>query len=66
MKQDDQSKTDDEKPLGLPIYNPEDQVFQKLHLCEYMRELYDAAENENGHGGDKKKDFQRHLCRDRK
>jgi len=50
MKQDDQSKTDDEKPSGLTIYNPEDKAFQKLHLCEYMRELYEAAENENGHG----------------
>jgi len=63
MKQDDQSKTDDE-PAGLTIYNPEDQVFQKLHLCEYMRELYEAAEKENGHGAEKKKDFQRHLFKD--
>ena len=65
MKQDDRSKTDEEKPVGLTIYNPEDQVFQKLYLCEYMRELYEAAENENGHGAEKKKDFQRHLYKDR-
>jgi hypothetical protein len=65
MKQDDQSKTDDEKPVGLTIYNPEAQVFQKLHLCEYMRELYEAAENENGYGAEKKEDFQSHLCKDR-
>jgi hypothetical protein len=64
MKQDDQSKTDDEKPVGLTIYNPEDQVFQKLHLCEYMRELYEAAESENGHGAEKKKDFPRRLFED--
>jgi hypothetical protein len=64
MKQDDQSITDDEKPEGLTIYNPEDQVFQKLYLCEYMRELYEAAENENGHGAKKKKDFPRRLCKD--
>jgi len=55
MKPDDQSKTDDEKPLELTIYNPEDQVFQKLRLCEYMRELYEAAEKENGHGAEKRK-----------
>jgi len=65
MKQDDQSKTDDEKPVGLAIYHPEDQAFQNLHLCKYMRELYEAAENENGHGTEKKKDFRRHLCKDR-
>jgi len=64
MKQDDQSKTNEEKPEGLTIHNPEDQVFQKLHLCEYMRELYEAAEEENGQGAEKKKDFQRHLCTD--
>jgi len=64
MKPDDQSKTDNEKPLGLTICNPEEQVFQKLRLCEYMRELYEAAENENGHGAEKKKDFRRHLCED--
>jgi len=64
MKQDDRSKTDNEKPVGLTIFNPEDQVFQKLHLCEYMRELHEAAENENGHGTEQKKDFQSHLCKD--
>ena len=65
MKQDDRSKTDDEKPLGLTIYTLEEQVFQKLHLCEYMRELYEAAENDKGHEVEKKKDLQRHLCKDR-
>ena len=47
MKENDQLKADDEKPIGLTIYKPEDQVFQKLHLCEYLGELYEAAENEN-------------------
>jgi hypothetical protein len=36
MKENDQSKVDKEKPEGLTIYKPEDQVFQKLHLCEYL------------------------------
>ena len=61
MKEDDQLKTDDEKPIGLTIYKPEDQVFQKLHLCEYLRELYEPTENENEHAAEKKKDFRRHL-----
>ena len=55
MKEDDQSKTNDEKPIELTIYKPEDQVFQKLHLCEYLRELYESAENENEHAAEKKK-----------
>jgi hypothetical protein len=60
MKEDDQSKANDEKPIELTIYKPEDQVFQKLHLCEYLRELYEPAENENGHATGKKKNFRRH------
>jgi hypothetical protein len=61
MKEDDQLKADDEKLIGLTIYKPEDQVFQKLHLCEYLRELYETAENENEHAAEKKKDFRRHA-----
>jgi len=47
MKENDQSKVDDEKPLGLTIYKPEGQVFQKLHLCEYLRKLYESTEDES-------------------
>jgi hypothetical protein len=61
MKKNDQSKADDEKPLGLTPYKPEDQVFQKLYLCEYLRELDEASENENEHAAEKKKDFRRHA-----
>jgi hypothetical protein len=61
MKENDQSKVDKEKPEGLTIYKPEDQVFQKLHLCEYLGELYEAAEDENEHQVKKKKESQRHL-----
>ena len=57
MKENDQSKADDEEPLELTIYKPEGQVYQKLHLCEYLRELYEAAEEENEHGAEEKKDF---------
>jgi hypothetical protein len=61
MKENDQSKADDEKPVELSIYKPEDQVFQKLHLCEYLGELYEAAEDENEHAVKKKKESRRHL-----
>ena len=56
MKEDYPSKVDDEKPLKLAIYNPEGQVFQKLHLCEYLEELYEAAEDEDEPPIGKKKD----------
>lgn len=61
MKEDDQSKANDEKPIGLTIYKPEDQVYQKLHLCEYLRELYEAAVEENEHPVKKKKKSRRPL-----
>jgi len=64
MKEDDQSKVDKEKPEGLTIYKPEDQVFQKLHLCEYLRELYEAAEGENEHPVENKKNFRRHVLKE--
>jgi len=56
MKENDPLKSDDEKPLELSIYKPEDQAFQKLHLCEYLRELYETAEKENEPSAEKKKD----------
>ena len=61
MKENDQSKVDEGKPEGLTIYKPGDQVFQKLHLCEYLRELFEAAENGNEHAAEKKKDFHHHA-----
>jgi hypothetical protein len=64
MKKKDQSKADDENNLRLTIYKPEDQVYQKLRLCDYLRELYDAAENENGHRTEKKKNFRRHALKE--
>jgi len=56
MKEDDQLKSDGNKLLELPIYKPDDQAYQKLHLCEYLRELYDALEEENEPPAEKKKD----------
>ena len=64
MKENDQLKADDEKPIRLTIYKPEDQVFQRLHLCEYLKELNEAAEDENENLVEKKKDFRRHALQD--
>ena len=61
MKENDQLKANDGKPIRLTIYKPEDQVFQKLHLCEYLGELYEAAEEKNEHPVKKKKESQCHL-----
>ena len=57
MKKNDQSKVEKEEPDGLIIYIPEGQVFQKLHLCKYLGELNEAAEEGTEHSGDKKKEF---------
>jgi hypothetical protein len=61
MEEDDQSKANDEKPIELTIYKPEDEVYQKLHLCEYLRELYEPAVEENEHPVKKKKESRRPL-----
>ena len=34
------------------------------HLCEYLTELYEAAENENEYGVEKKKNFRRHASKE--
>lgn len=60
MTEDNGSKVGPKKPEELTIYKPEDQIYQKLHLCDYLRELYEAAEKENEPATEKKKDFQRH------
>ena len=56
MTEDDGPKIGEEKPDGLIIYKPEDQICQKLHLCDYLRELYESAEEENEPPIQKKKD----------
>ena len=37
MTEEDESKGGEEKPEGLTIYKPEDQIYQKLYLCDYLR-----------------------------
>lgn len=60
MTEDDGPKIGEEKPEGLTISKPEDQIYQKLYLCDYLRELYESAEEENEPPIEKKKDFRRH------
>jgi hypothetical protein len=38
MKGNDQSKVDEEKPVGLTLYKPEDQIFQNISVS--IRENY--------------------------
>jgi hypothetical protein len=35
-----------------------------IHLCEYLRELYEPAENENEHAAEKKKNFSHHALKE--
>ncbi len=65
MREEDESKGDEEKTEGLTTYKPEDQIYQKLHLCDYLRELYEAAEKENEPPIEKEKDFRRHVPKKR-
>jgi hypothetical protein len=42
MKGNDQSKVDEEKPVGLTLYKPEDQIFQSISVSiweNYMKPL---------------------------
>ena len=55
MKENDRLKVDEEKSDDLTISKPEDQIYQKLHLCDYLRELYETAGEENEHSEDEKK-----------
>ena len=36
-----------EEPSGLIPYKPEDQVFQRLCLCNYLKELSEVAEEKD-------------------
>jgi len=56
MTENNESKVDGEKPERPTNYKPEDQIYQKLCLCDYLRELYEAAEEENKSPTEKKKD----------
>jgi hypothetical protein len=61
MKKKAPLKSNKEKLLNLTIYKPEEEIFQRLHLCEYLRELPEIVEDENRPPKREKKDFRRHL-----
>ena len=56
IAESDGSKDGEGKPEGLTISKPEDQTYQKLYLCDYLRELYEADEDEKEPPKGKKKD----------
>ena len=47
MKNRDHSSQSEETSIRFTPYIPEDQVFQRLHLCAYLRELDEMIENED-------------------
>ncbi len=55
MTENKQREGGEEKPGELTIYKPEEQIYQKLYLCDYLRELYETAEMENEPSADNKK-----------
>ena len=55
MTVNNRRKGSEEKPGELTPYKSEEQIYQKLYLCDYLRELYESAEEENEPSADKKK-----------
>ncbi len=55
MTEDKDSKNDEEKPEEPTIPKPKGQVYQKLCLCDYLRDLYEASEKEGENLVDEKK-----------
>jgi len=53
MTVNNRRKGSEEKPGELTPYKPEEQIYQKLYLCDYLRELYETAEKENEPSADK-------------
>ncbi len=45
MAEDNDSRNDKEKSQGLTTSVPEGQVYQKLYLCDYLRELEDSEQD---------------------
>ncbi len=57
VTEDNGSKNDEEKPDGPSMSEPEGQVYQKLHLCDYLRELYEDSEKVSEQSVEKKKEL---------
>jgi len=47
MKNEKEIVGPDEEPSGLIPYKPEDQVFQRLCLCNFLKELPGVAEEKD-------------------
>jgi hypothetical protein len=43
-----------ELPPGLTVYKTEGEAYQKLYLCDYLRDLPELSENQPGDPGIKK------------
>ena len=43
-KKSDHPADDKREPTGLFVYRPEDQVFQRLCLCDYLNELPEISD----------------------
>ncbi len=57
MTENNSSKNEEEKPDRPSISEPEGQVYQKLHLCDYLRELYEDSEKVSEQSVEKKKEL---------
>ena len=44
MKDDPRSPVSEEAPPSLTIYKPEEELFQRLCLCQYLSQLPEIAE----------------------
>jgi hypothetical protein len=44
MKEKNRTTINDEEPVGLIIYKPEEEIFQRLPLCKYLSELPEITE----------------------
>ena len=56
MKEKNQNNMSDEEPIGLVVYKPEEEVFQRLPLCKYLSELPEIIEEEPKDSGSEKRD----------
>ncbi len=61
MTEDNGSKNDEEKRDGTTISEPESPVYQKLYLCDYLRELYEDSEKVSEQSVEKKKELPKHV-----
>jgi hypothetical protein len=56
MKDNPPSPVHEEEPQGLTIYKPEEELFQRLPLCQYFSELPEITEAVTENSNSKKKD----------